>query len=94
MTVFATMPFLVDVHRAAGGLAGATFVRKRILHTVRMRVTVFMVVMMFMLIVLMVATFPMVMIMVMFMRKVDIELDPGDALAFVLSDVQMEAVEF
>ena len=33
------------------------------------------------------------MLMVVFMRKMHVELDAGNALAFVLADVQVEAVE-
>ena len=56
--------------------------------------TMFVRVMMAVLIVFVIATFTVLMVVVVFMREMHIELDAGDALAFVLADVQMEAVEF
>jgi len=46
-----------------------------------------------MMIMLVIATFAVMMIMVVVMREVDIELDPRDALPFILADVQMKAIE-
>ena len=65
-----------------------------VMRIVMVVVCAFMLVRMRVFFMLMVATFSVVMIVVVLMREVDIELDPRDALPFVLGNVQMEAIEF
>jgi hypothetical protein len=54
----------------------------------------FVLVRMVMIFMLMIATFSVFVVMIVIVRQVNVELDARDALSLILSDVQMEAIEF
>ncbi len=82
---------MIVIRRFVSVFAG--FMMRVVMRLVMMILCTFVLVLMVVVFVLVIATFAVMMIMVVVMREVDIELDPRDALPFILADVQMKAIE-